>query len=75
MKQIGRIENISNNSLVVVKTISVLNIGTKVFDNKNNAIGIVRETIGSVKEPYLIIRITSNKVSQTDLIGKEIYTR
>ena len=75
MKQIGRIENISNNSFAVVKTSSVLNIGTKVFDKKNNAIGVVRETIGPVNEPYLIIRITNYKVSQTDLIDKEIYTR
>lgn len=75
MKQIGRIENISNNNVAVVKTNSVLNVGTKVFDKKSNAIGVVRETIGPVKEPYLIIRLTSCKGSQTDLIGKEIYAR
>jgi len=75
MKSIGKIENISSNGVAIVKTNSVWGIGSKVFDRKNNMVGVVRETIGPVKEPYLIIRITGFKGSQTDLIGKEIYAR
>lgn len=75
MKSIGKIENIPSNSVAIVKTNVALGIGSKVFDKKNNLIGVVRETIGPVKEPYLIIRITGCKGSQIDLIGKEVYTR
>lgn len=69
MKSLGKVVSLSNGKLVL-KTDSLVRIGSKVFDEKGDFVGIVTEYFGPTMGPYLLI---SSKKKAEPYVGKELF--
>jgi len=76
LKSLGKIFNLTSTGLLIAKTESTPRIGSNVIDNRKKIIGVVKNIIGPVDAPYVVI-IPNRKDAKTSLklIGTEIYTK
>ena len=76
MKSLGKILDITSNGLLITRPESTPRIGSKVIDNRKRNIGIVKNIIGPVSAPYVIISINKqDRKSAHNFIGIEVYTK
>lgn len=69
MKSLGKVISLSNDKLVL-KTDSPVRLGTKIFDEHGNFVGIVTEYFGPTMGPYLLI---APKKRPEPYLGKELF--
>jgi len=69
MKSLGKVVSLSEGKLVL-KTDSLVKIGSKVFDERGNFVGIVEGYFGPVMGPYLLI---GPKGTGNRYLGKQLY--
>jgi rRNA processing protein Gar1 len=76
LRYLGTVKTTSAKGTLIVKGEFAPAIGTKVITNRLETIGHVKEILGPVKNPYLIVNpanITGRKLLA--LIGCKLYTR
>ncbi len=68
--------DITSTGQLIAKPESTPRIGSKVIDNRKRVIGIVKNIIGPVNAPYVVIspRVKDAKTS-LKLLGTEIYVK
>lgn len=69
MKSLGKVVSLSNGKLVL-KTDSLVRVGSKVFDERGGFVGIVSEYFGPTMGPYLLV---SPKKKPEPFLGKELF--
>lgn len=75
MKHVGTVEGVAANGSLIVKCNSAPEIGAKIFDEKN-MIGITKDIIGPVAEPYMLVKIAGARGKlKSDVCGMKVYTR
>jgi RNA-binding protein len=62
-----------NGEIVVVGTSDVPEIGSPVFDSKNNRIGTVKRIFGPVNEPFITVAVDDPAMLK-GIGGKELFT-
>ena len=73
MKYIGRLDNIIFNGRFIAKTSFKPKIGTIIVDKHKNKLGKIKQIIGPVNEPYIIITPQKDVKASFKLIGTELY--
>jgi len=75
MKKLGIILHKSKSGYLVVRLVNVPPIGIKVYDNKLRFIGIIKDVIGPVREPYALVKVMAPRVDEQSLINTLLYFR
>ena len=73
MKFIGKLDNIIYNGRFLARTSQKPKIGCTVLDKHKNRIGRVKQIIGPVENPYLIIIPNKDVKASFKLIGTDLY--
>ena len=62
MKRLGIILHKSKSGHLVVKLVNVPPLGVRVYNDKLHYIGIVKDIIGPVKEPYALVKVMKPEI-------------
>jgi rRNA processing protein Gar1 len=76
LRSLGKILEITSTGLLITRPESTPRIGSKVIDNRKRNIGFVKNIIGPVSAPYVVISVNKqDRKSAHKLIGIEVYTK
>ncbi|HIQ03679.1 MAG TPA: H/ACA RNA-protein complex protein Gar1 [Desulfurococcales archaeon] len=73
MRKLGTVLHKSKSGYLVVKLVNVPPLGVKVYDSKLNYIGVVKDVIGPVKDPYALVKVTVEGVNEEALTNTTLY--
>lgn len=73
MRRLGTVLHKSKSGYLVVKLVNVPPLGVKVYDSKLNYIGIVKDIIGPVRDPYALVKVTVEGVNEKALTNTTLY--
>jgi rRNA processing protein Gar1 len=73
MKYIGKIDDIIFSGRFIVRTTFKPKLGATVVDQHKKELGKIKQVIGPVKNPYLIISPNKGIKASFDIIGNNVY--
>ncbi|RLG21056.1 hypothetical protein DRN74_03385 [Candidatus Micrarchaeota archaeon] len=69
MQEVGRVLSVRGKNLVLLRGTKALKEGTKLYDDQQNQVGVVKEVLGPTRAPYMLARVKHPK----KLLGKKLY--
>lgn len=73
MRVLGRARLYSRRGNLVVEAREVPAVGDKVYDDRLMLVGYVYDVIGSVKSPFVLVKIDTSRWKPEALVGKLLY--
>ena len=73
MKFMGKIDDIIFNGKILIRAENKPKLGTTVVDKHKNPLGKIKQIIGPVKKPYIIVYPNKRVKTGFGLIGTDVY--
>lgn len=72
MKVLGKVQDISHDGKLIIKSTIAPITGSLIFDNKKRCIGRIKRVFGPVNAPYITVE-PADESTLLKMIGKQVY--